>query len=113
MQHLQKTRGWVSSPTFNVATFKRSDDPPVPASHCVPQPPRYSGSSSIEVAVPMRLSRKLALPCLAALVCLARCLSASADTAAPADDAVLSSAICSIVYPVDQSPSTRGYQYIF
>jgi outer membrane biosynthesis protein TonB len=61
----------------------------------------------------MRLSRKLALPCLAALVCLARCLSASADTAAPADDAVLSSAICSIVYPVDQSPSTRGYQYIF
>jgi outer membrane biosynthesis protein TonB len=61
----------------------------------------------------MRLSRKLAALTLAALACLAGCLSASAIPAAPADDAALSSAICPIVYPVDQSPSPRGYQYIF
>jgi TonB family protein len=30
-----------------------------------------------------------------------------------ADDATLSSAICPIVYPVDQSPSNRGYHYLF
>jgi S1-C subfamily serine protease len=31
----------------------------------------------------------------------------------PADDTVLSSAICPIVYPLDQSPSERGYHYTF
>ena len=31
----------------------------------------------------------------------------------PADDAALSDAVCSIVYPVDQSPSDRGYHYLF
>jgi TonB family protein len=31
----------------------------------------------------------------------------------PADDARLSAAICPIVYPVDQSPSERGYRYLF
>jgi outer membrane biosynthesis protein TonB len=31
----------------------------------------------------------------------------------PADDAALSAAICPIVYPVDQSPSARGYHYLF
>ena len=41
--------------------------------------------------------------------------AASEDTKAnaPADDSALSSAICPIVYPVDQSPSERGYHYIF
>jgi len=33
--------------------------------------------------------------------------------AAPAGDAALSSAVCSIVYPVDQTPSDRGYRYLF
>jgi outer membrane biosynthesis protein TonB len=64
----------------------------------------------------MKLSRKLAALTLAALAFLVGCLSASATPAAPAtvaDDAALSSAICPIVYPVDQSPSARGYQYIF
>jgi outer membrane biosynthesis protein TonB len=61
----------------------------------------------------MRLNRKLALISLAALTCLAACFPTSAAPATLADDAALSSAICPIVYPVDQSPSARGYQYIF
>jgi Trypsin-like peptidase domain len=61
----------------------------------------------------MKLRRKLALQSLAVLACLACCLSASATPATAADDAALSSAICPIVYPVDQSPSARGYQYLF
>jgi len=36
-----------------------------------------------------------------------------APASAPADDAVLSSAICPIVYPLDQSPSDRGIHYTF
>jgi outer membrane biosynthesis protein TonB len=36
-----------------------------------------------------------------------------AATENPADDAVLSDAVCPIVYPVDQSPSERGYHYLF
>ena len=31
----------------------------------------------------------------------------------PADDALLSAAVCPIVYPVDQTPSERGYHYLF
>jgi TonB family protein len=61
----------------------------------------------------MNLSRKLALLSLAALACLACCLSASAATNPPADDSSISSAICPIVYPVDQTPSARGYRYVF
>jgi TonB family protein len=36
-----------------------------------------------------------------------------AATENPTDGAVLSDAVCSIVYPVDQSPSDRGYHYLF
>jgi hypothetical protein len=61
----------------------------------------------------MRLGRKLILSFLAALACLPGFLPASAAPGASADDAALSSAVCPIVYPVDQSPSTKGYQYIF
>lgn len=61
----------------------------------------------------MKLSRKLALRSLAALACLACCLSASAATDPPATDSTISSAICPIVYPVDQTPSARGYRYVF
>ncbi|MGB9431245.1 MAG: TonB family protein [Candidatus Acidiferrum sp.] len=41
--------------------------------------------------------------------------TALADTPAnaPSDDAALSSAICPIVYPLDQSPSDRGFHYTF
>jgi len=31
----------------------------------------------------------------------------------PADETALSDAVCPIVYPVDQSPSDRGYHYLF
>ncbi|HUJ40928.1 MAG TPA: trypsin-like peptidase domain-containing protein [Candidatus Acidoferrales bacterium] len=34
-------------------------------------------------------------------------------TAARPGDAALPSAVCSIVYPVDQTPSDRGYRYLF
>jgi outer membrane biosynthesis protein TonB len=36
-----------------------------------------------------------------------------AATDNPTDRAVLSDAVCPIVYPVDQSPSDRGYHYLF
>ena len=36
-----------------------------------------------------------------------------AKTNPPADDSALSSAICPIVYPLDQSPAERGYHYTF
>jgi len=61
----------------------------------------------------MRLCRKLVLNSLAAFACLAGCLAASAAPGTPAEGDTLSSAICPIVYPVDQSPSAKGYQYIF
>jgi TonB family protein len=61
----------------------------------------------------MNLSPKLALRSVAALACLACCLSASAATDSPADASTISSAICPIVYPVDQTPSARGYRYVF
>jgi TonB family protein len=61
----------------------------------------------------MNLSRKLALRSLAAIACLACCLPASAAPEPPADVSIISSAICPIVYPVDQTPSARGYRYVF
>jgi TonB family protein len=61
----------------------------------------------------MKLSRKFALRSLAVIACLACCLSASGASDPPPDDSAPSSAICPIVYPVDQSPSAKGYQYIF
>jgi TonB family protein len=61
----------------------------------------------------MRLNRKLALNSLPAIACLVCCLAASAGSNMPSNDAALWSAICPIVYPVDQSPSAKGYQYIF
>jgi len=61
----------------------------------------------------MNLSRKLALRSLAAIACLACCLPASAAPEPPADISIISSAICPIVYPVDQTSSARGYRYVF
>jgi TonB family protein len=61
----------------------------------------------------MRLDRKLALETLAVIALLANVFALSAASGTPANDAALSSAICPIVYPVDQSSSTKGYQYIF
>jgi TonB family protein len=81
--------------------------------HCATQTPRYSGLSPIKLSTPMRLNRKLALNSLAAIASLASVFALSAAPGTPANDAAPSSPICPIVYPVDQSPSTKGYQYIF
>ncbi len=52
--------------------------------------------------------------CLAALLaCLFAAFVVTAATQAPADDTPLSSAVCPIVYQLDQSPSSHGYHYSF
>ena len=50
---------------------------------------------------------------LSAVVCSLWLPALHAAPSAPPDDAVLSAAVCSIVYPVDQFPSDRGYRYLF
>jgi TonB family protein len=61
----------------------------------------------------VRLDRKLALKTLAAIAFLATALVPPAAPGTPADDAALASALCPIVYPVDPSPTAKGFQYIF
>jgi len=61
----------------------------------------------------MNLDRKFAALAFAALVCLACPSAMPAAPVPPADDAALSAALCPIVYPVDPSPSDRGYRYLF
>jgi S1-C subfamily serine protease len=52
--------------------------------------------------------------CFAALFSTIFCfLAIGASSGGPADDAALSSAVCPIVYQLDQSPSSRGYHYSF
>src|SRR5216683_2397624 len=52
--------------------------------------------------------------CLAVLLaCLFAAFVVTAATQEPADDTPLSSAVCPIVYQLDQSPSSRGYHYSF
>jgi Trypsin-like peptidase domain len=46
----------------------------------------------------------------AGIFCL---LSVAASSESPAENAALSSAVCPIVYQLDQSPSARGYHYSF
>jgi Trypsin-like peptidase domain len=47
------------------------------------------------------------------LTCLASSLAVAAATQDAADGVSLSSAVCPIVYQLDQSPSSRGYHYSF
>lgn len=61
----------------------------------------------------MNIPRKLAIWLLAAIATICCWLTAAAATDPPADDSTISSAICPIVYPVDQTPSARGYRYVF
>ena len=61
----------------------------------------------------MNLDRKIALLALAAIACLFCPSALQAAPGTPADDAALSAALCPIVYPVDPSPSDRGYRYLF
>ena len=52
--------------------------------------------------------------CFAALFTAIFCfLGAGASSEDPTGDAALSSAVCPIVYQLDQSPSSRGYHYSF
>ena len=50
---------------------------------------------------------------LAVIVLLVLAGSAKAASDAPGSATPLAAAVCPIVYPVDQSPSDRGYHYIF
>jgi Trypsin-like peptidase domain/Gram-negative bacterial TonB protein C-terminal len=50
---------------------------------------------------------------LFALTCSHSLSTIYAATENPTGDSVLSDAVCPIVYPVDQSPSDRGYRYLF
>jgi hypothetical protein len=63
--------------------------------------------------MPSLLSRKVAAIFLAFAGCLFCCRSTSVATTRQVDDAVPLSAICPIVYPLDESSSERGYRYIF
>ena len=59
------------------------------------------------------MRRKVVAQALAAAVCFLCSGAAFPASGRPADDSALSAAICSIVYPVDQVPSQRGYRYLF
>jgi S1-C subfamily serine protease len=50
---------------------------------------------------------------VAILACLFCCLGAAVASEDPANDASLSSAVCPIVYQLDQTPASRGYRYSF
>src|SRR5208282_1042045 len=57
--------------------------------------------------------RKAGLGSLAAILLLLSPRTTRAASDKPGTGSPLSAAICPIVYPVDQSPSERGYHYIF
>jgi TonB family protein len=61
----------------------------------------------------MKQFHKLCALALAAVACSAGFAATRAASGTPTDDAALSAAICPIIYPVDQSPSARGYRYLF
>ena len=54
-----------------------------------------------------------ALRLAALILCMYSSLALEAAAQEPADDATLSSAVCPIVYQLDQSPTSRGYHYSF
>jgi S1-C subfamily serine protease len=59
-------------------------------------------------------NNKTRVPWIPSLIaCLFCCLAAGASPEDSANDAPLSSAVCPIVYQLDQSPSSRGYHYSF
>ncbi len=61
----------------------------------------------------LRKNENRAARILALLPCRICCLGAGAVSEALPDDDNLSSAVCPIVYQLDQSPSSRGYHYSF
>src|SRR5271156_3584979 len=70
--------------------------------------------NSSRILARVKLNCKITAGALAALACVFSLSTIhAAATDEPADDAALSAAVCPIVYPVDQSPSARGYHYLF
>jgi outer membrane biosynthesis protein TonB len=92
-------------------------DATVPKVNCAPQTRRYPNCDERMdfdgISTRMKLDRKMASQALAVIACLLLPSATRAATDKLADDAALSAAICPIVYPVDQSPSDRGFHYLF
>jgi outer membrane biosynthesis protein TonB len=61
----------------------------------------------------MKMNCKIAAGALAAVVCAIWGAAIPAKPGATADDAALTAALCPVVYQVDQSPSERGFHYLF
>jgi S1-C subfamily serine protease len=62
----------------------------------------------------MLQNTRVRVACFAALfIAIFGILAFGASSEGPADDTVPSSAVCPIVYQLDQSPSSRGYHYSF
>src|SRR4029077_16918979 len=62
----------------------------------------------------MLQNTRMRVACFAALfIAIFGILAIGASLEGPADDTVPSSAVCPIVYQLDQSPSSRGYHYSF
>lgn len=61
----------------------------------------------------MRPLRKAGIGFLGAMFLVAAAGTTRADSDLPGGATPLSSAVCPIVYPVDESPSERGFHYIF
>jgi Trypsin-like peptidase domain/Gram-negative bacterial TonB protein C-terminal len=61
----------------------------------------------------MKLNRKMILKVLAGIACILWPSAMHGASGKLADDVALSAALCPIVYPVDRSPSERGYHYLF
>jgi hypothetical protein len=61
----------------------------------------------------MNLHRRAPFTSVVVILVLALAPSARAASDAPSSSVPLAAAVCPIVYPVDQSPSDRGYHYIF
>src|SRR6202789_3666983 len=69
--------------------------------------------NSIHIPVRLRLGGMWALGAVPMLACIFSFAAVQGSNDNHADDPALSAAICPIVYPVDQSPSDRGYHYLF
>lgn len=61
----------------------------------------------------MKLNGWSALGVISTLACILSFSTSRASDLRSADDPALSAAVCLIVYPVDQTPSSRGYHYLF
>jgi TonB family protein len=61
----------------------------------------------------MKRTHQLKALALAGVACISWFSTSRPASGTSADDGALSAAICPIVYPVDQSPSDRGYRFLF